>query len=63
MMMMTFICSCSMGVAPPASPPIITQVAGINDKLVRQEALLETVLVRMTPSELTDSVQDLAFMT
>ncbi len=34
------------GVAPPAQSPIIAQVAGINDRLVRQEALLEAILYR-----------------
>jgi hypothetical protein len=42
-----------MGVAPLAPPPIIGQVAGINDRLARQEALVEAVLARMTTATST----------
>ena len=41
------------GVAPAVPPPIIAQVAGINDRLARHDALLEAVLVRMTTSTAT----------
>jgi hypothetical protein len=44
-----------VGVAPPAPPPIIDQVSGINDRLARQEALVEAVLARMTTSTSTSS--------
>jgi len=44
-----------MGVAPMAPPPIIAQVAAINDRLARQEAFVEAVFARMTTSTSSSS--------